>query len=341
MERGKVEIASDVTLRNREISPFVVDMENNGRLSRSGIFRTQPSDVEALVGFHLSEARKKWGLKAADPTDVAIYAHGGLTGEDAAANTAARWIPALYEQRIFPIFLMWETDLWSTLKNRLEDIAAGLPRATGGLVDQIQRYWNQRLERALAPAGTAIWAEMKQNADALTYYDPSLKRDDAKTGGQLLYEYASKSEPFTASPVRLHLIGHSAGAIVHCHAVDRLATLGWKFESVSFLAAAARMDLFKRTVLPRVQDRTVRQFRSFHLTDTAEEQDPTCRPILYYGRSLLYLVSESFEGGTRTPLVGMDTYFQAEIASLRLPGGFDDDRTTIASVITLIKGGKP
>lgn len=357
MERGKVSVASDVTLRNREISPFVIDMENNGHLSRSGIFRTQPSDIEALVGFHLAEARKKWGLKATDPTDVAIYAHGGLTGEDDAADTAARWIPALYEQRVFPIFLMWETDLWSTLKDRLEDLVTGLPRPTGGLVDQLQRFWNQRLERALAPAGSAIWGEMKQNADAISQYDANLKRDEAKTGGQLLYEYASKSVPFTASPVRLHLIGHSAGTIVHCHVVDRLAPLGWKFESVTFLAAAARMDLFKRTVLPRIQDRTVRQLRAFHLTDTAEQQDPTCKPILGYGRSLLYLVSESFEGGTRTPLVGMDTYFQSEIAPLRLPGvktylapgaasastshgGFDDDATTMASVITLIKGGK-
>ena len=102
-------------------------MENNGRLSASGVFRTQRTDVEALVTFHIGEARKKWGLKATDPTDVAIYAHGGLTDEEAAAETAARWIPALYEEEIFPIFLMWETDLWSTLKNRLQDLVTGQP----------------------------------------------------------------------------------------------------------------------------------------------------------------------------------------------------------------------
>jgi hypothetical protein len=45
MDRGKVKIASDSTLRDREISPFVIDMENNGRLSDSGIFRTKPGDV--------------------------------------------------------------------------------------------------------------------------------------------------------------------------------------------------------------------------------------------------------------------------------------------------------
>jgi hypothetical protein len=157
--------------------------------------------------------------------------------------------------------------------------------------------------------------------------------------------------------VRLHLIGHSAGSIVHCHVVDRLAKLGWKFESVTFMAAAARLDLFARTLLPRIKDRTVKQFRSFHLSDAAEQQDPTCRPVLGYGRSLLYLVSESFEGGARVPLLGMEKYFDGEVRPLSLPnvrawtapgpatvstthGGFDDDRRTMESVIDLIKGRK-
>jgi len=350
MDKGKVQLASDQVLRDREISPFVIDMENNGRLSTSGAFRTQTGDVEALVTFHVEQARKKWGLKASDPTDVAVYAHGGLTGEGDAAATAARWIPSLYEERIFPIFLMWESDLWSTLKNRLEDLVTGLPKPTGGLVDQLTRFWNQRLERLLAPAGSAIWGEMKQNADGISKYPES--------GGLVLHASSMKSPWFTKTPVRLHLIGHSAGAIVHCHVVDRLARQGWMFESVNFMAPAATVDLFKRTLLPRIKDKTVKQFRSFHLSDAAERQDATCRPVLGYGRSLLYLVSESFEGGVRTPILGMQTYFDDAVATLKLPnikawiapgaatastthGGFDDDRLTMESIITLIKGGKP
>jgi hypothetical protein len=353
VERGKVKIASDHTLRDREISPFIIDMENNGRLSESGIFRTKREDVEALVSFHIGEARKKWGLKVAEPTDVAIYAHGGLTGEGVAAETAARWIPALYEAKIFPIFLMWETDLWSTLKNRLQDLVTGQPRPTAGAVDQLKRFWNQRLERLLAPAGSTIWGEMKQNADAITV--------SAKSGGLVLYESGMQSPWFTKTPVHLHMIGHSAGAIVHCYAVDRLAQLGWRFESVNFMAGAATLDLFKKTLLPRIADKTVKQFRAFHLSDSAEQQDPTCRPVLGYSRSLLYLVSESFEGGVRTPLVGMEKYFKEEVLSLGLPnvkvwvapspatsstthGGFDDDPATMSSIIALIRGqeiGRP
>jgi len=349
MSRGKVQLAADNTLRDREISPFVIDMENNGRLSSSGVFRTQRTDVEALTDFHIGEARKKWGLTSAEPTDIAIYAHGGLTGEETAAETAARWIPALYESRIFPIFLMWETDLWSTLKNRLADLVTGQPRPAGGFVDQLKRFRNRRLERLLAPAGSLIWGEMKQNADGISQSDGS--------GGRVLYESGMKSPWFTKTPMRLHLIGHSAGSIVHCYVVDRLARLGWKFDSVNFMAAAVTVDLFERTLLPRLQDKTVREFRSFLLTDAAEEQDPTCRAVLGYGRSLLYLVSESFEGGKRTPILGMQKYFTDRVASRGLAsvkvwtapgpatastthGGFDDDRLTMESIIKLIRKEK-
>ncbi len=321
-------------------------MANNGELSRSGSFRTQESDVEALVNFHIAEARKQWGLGANDPTDIAIYAHGGLTDEETAAETAAKWIPALYEAKIFPIFLMWETGLWSTLKNRLEDKIKGLPKPTAGFVDQLKRWWNQRLERLLAPGGTMIWGEMKQNADSITSHD--------KGGGMILYNYARKSTLFSKTPVRLHLIGHSAGSIVHSHVVGRLAAAGWRFESINFMAPAVRMDLFEQQVLPRIQDGTVKHFRTFHLNDTAEQKDPTVRPLLGYSRSLLYLVSESFESGVRTPLLGMEKYFDEHIGKFKLGnvhawatptpasastthGGFDDDAATMHSIVSLIK----
>ena len=350
VERGRVRLAADVVLRDREISPFIIDMENNGRLSASGRFRTQPGDVAALVGPQLAEARRNWGLKPADAVDIAIYAHGGLTGEEDAAATAARWIPALYEAKIFPIFLMWETDLYSTLKNRLEDLVSGQPRPAAGLGDQLRRFWNQRVERLLAGPGGVVWGEMKQNADAISAAPDS--------GGRILYGAASASPVFAKSPVRLHLIGHSAGAIVHSHIVERLCALGWNFESLNLMAPAVTVDLFSRCVLPRLKDGGVKQLNQFHLGDAQEQTDPTCKPILHYARSLLYLVSESFEGGRRTPLLGMEKYWGQSIGALKLPnarawtapgaasqsathGGFDDDAATQCSVIKLIKSGNP
>jgi hypothetical protein len=347
LDAGKVQISSDQVLRAREIAPFIVDMENNGRLSSTGAFRTQPGDLDALVNLHLATARKNWGVAAREPVDVAIYAHGGLTGEDAAAQTATQWISALYDAKVFPIFFMWETGLWSTLKNRFEDIVTDLPKPTGGLGEQLKRFWDQRLEKTLAPLGSVIWGEMKQNAESISTFGNS--------GGILLYQSALKSPHFQPELVRLHLIGHSAGSIVHSFLIKQLADRGWKFESVNFLAAAVTVDTFRDTVLKRLQDGTVKSFRTFHLVDEAEQKDPTCKMLLGYGRSLLYLVSESFEHGVRTPILGMQKYLGGS-GALNLPnvtalaapgpvtastthGGFDDDVKTMRSVISLIKTG--
>jgi hypothetical protein len=348
VEAGKVQLASESSLRTREISPFIINMENNGRLSNTGDFRTQESDITALVTHHLGKARTTWGLSKNDPVDIAIYAHGGLTSEDTAGETAAKWIPALYEHKIFPIFLMWETDLWSTLKGRLADVLAGQQRPTGGLFDGVKNWWNERLEKLLATPGTAIWSEMKQNADAIS--------NTAAGGGMKLYQ-ACRQSPYFAdlSKVRLHLVGHSAGAILHSHVVDRLGGKGWKFESVNFMAPAVRVDLFKKTVVPAITSGQVKHFNQFHLSDDMEQKDPTCKPILGYSRSLLYLVSQSLERGEKTPILGLEKYFNDEIASKNLPnvstwaapgkeskstthGGFDDDQVTMASVIALMKG---
>jgi hypothetical protein len=173
----------------------------------------------------------------------------------------------------------------------------------------------------------------------------------------VLYEATSVSPVFAKSPVRLHLIGHSAGAIAHSHIVERLCALGWTFETLNFMAPAVSVDLFSRCVLPRLKDGGVKQLNQFHLGDAQEQTDPTCKPILHYARSLLYLVSESFEGGQRTPLLGMEKYWGQSIGALKLPnarawtapgaasqsathGGFDDDAATRRSVISLIMTGK-
>lgn len=348
LQDGKVQLANNATLRAREITPFIIDMENNGRLSNTGDYHTNDDDIDALVTHHLEVARTMWGIGKNDVIDIAIYAHGGLTSEKDAAATAARWIPALYDNKIFPIFLMWETDLMSTLKNRFEDLLKGEPRTVGGLLDVLRKKWNERLERLLAFPGTSIWGEMKQNAEAL-----SLAKD---SGGLKLYQACAKAPLFAdLSKVRLHLIGHSAGSIVHSYIVKELCARGWKFETINFMAPAVRMDVFQECVVPHIKNGNVKRLNQFHLADDIEQKDSTCSPILGYSRSLLYLVSHSFESGKLTPLLGMEKFFndnkdlkRASVKSWSAPcaqskstthGGFDDDEATMKSIIKLVSGG--
>ncbi|KAB0496289.1 C1 family peptidase [Pseudomonas vancouverensis] len=341
---GNVIVATSDVLANREINPFIIDLGNNGELSQTGDFRTRPEDVEDLVDFHLGEARKRWGLSASDPIDIAIYAHGGLNDEKAAAEAAKEWVPLLYDAKIFPIFLMWETGVMETVIDLIMDAYNQVPRSTGGMFselgDAVKQFYDKRLERALSAPGTKMWGEMKQNADALS--------GNPKSGLQILHQAFLSSNKI--GQFRLHLIGHSAGAIVHSFIVDRLAATGLRFASLNLMAPAVRVDTFERLVLPHLMSKTVANYLQFSLTDLAENQDPTCRPYL---RSLLYLVSESFEAGVRTPILGMDKYVKASPV-FNLPnftyvttpsndsvnashGGFDNDVPTQKSIVAQVK----
>jgi hypothetical protein len=140
--------------------------------------------------------------------------------------------------------------------------------------------------------------------------------------------------------------------------VDALARAGWTFETVNFMAPAVRVDTFKGTVVQQMLAHRVKRYNQLHLSEEMEQQDPTCRAICGYGRSLLYLVSESFEHGRQTPILGIAKYCEAmhgELApdvtermrSWAAPlagsmstthGGFDDDDRAVETVIKLIRG---
>lgn len=342
--RGGAALSADRTLQNHQLAPYVIDMENNGRLSRSGAFRTREDDVRALATDYLGAARDEWQVAKGRPLDVAICVHGGLTGEHDAAASFAQWLPALYAARRFPVFLMWESDLLSTIANRLEDYAAMAAGPVTGPLESLQRWWNERLESLMAPIGTELWDEMKDNAQAMSA--------GADAGARILFDQLRASPVAREHPLRLHLVGHSAGAIALAYLVDRLAAQEWDFETVSFLAPALRVDRFAERVLPWIGAGRVKRYFQYHLTDEAELRDPSTRLLLGYGRSLLYLVSRSFEGRGEAPILGMERHFPRALARRRnvkvvtapsprsaatTHGGFDDDRATMASVISSMK----
>ena len=152
--------------------------------------------------------------------------------------------------------------------------------------------------------------------------------------------------------MRIHLVGHSAGSIVHSHLIDAGVRQGLGFESVSFLAPAITVDDFRTRAWPHIQSGVVKRYQQFHLSDKAEEDDRTCSP---YRRSLLYLVSESFEHGVQTPILGMQRYFDkafgtkgklrccvapGDVSGSTTHGAFDDDPGTREQVVRFIKGAK-
>ena len=188
--------------------------------------------------------------------------------------------------------------------------------------------------------GTPIWSKMKSNAAALTH--------DASGALRHLFEPLATSAYLKPDgSTRLHLLGHSAGSIVHSELAAWLVGRGYEIERMTFMAPAVRVDRFEQLVLPHL-GHEIKHFDQYLLTDQAERADPTV-PI--YGKSLLYLVSRALEGGGEVPILGMDIHLPRELraappeshvrlffapgkeSEARTHGGFDDDATTQKSIL--------
>ncbi len=345
---GAVALASAPMLVARELSPFIIDMDNNGELSSTGLFRTRDDDLRALVDNHLPQALQAWNVAGDQPIDVAIFAHGGINSESDAHDHAVYWVPKLYERQIFPVFLMWENDLWTSLKNIVDDGLRGQARLTGaGSIDPlaqlgVRKWVNTRTERLVSQPGMPIWEETRGNAMAIG--------QNAQSGARKFLARLRESTFF--AKVRVHLIAHSAGAIAQTYLTEAMIAEGWKVNSLIFMAPAARASDFDDRVRKQLESGAVARYLQFHLTDEQENADRECRP--FYDRSLLFLVSEAFEGGAQRPMLGMERYFSAygakttlrNVTAYAAPGlqsrtvshsGFARDPATLNTILDYIK----
>jgi hypothetical protein len=294
---GDALLSAIPTISAQQINPYVINIGNDGLLTNTGKFATNEQDLNDLVHKYLDNARQSFGLKVNEDIDLAIYAHGGLTDEDGAAVTAQNWVPALFAKKIFPIFIMWETGFGETLVDILEDALHIHDQAAGGpLLDTLTDWWDDRLEAFASLPGTTEWNEMKKNAAAVSI---------SPNGG--LYLLAELLGALNLPQLKLHLIGHSAGAILHSGLVEVLIDNHLKIDGIYFMAPACRTDLFNSKVRGRLGNE-VATYTEFYLNDATERAD-NCATI--YRRSLLYLVSNAFEGLRGTPLLGMETFLNA------------------------------
>ncbi|HZT43937.1 MAG TPA: C1 family peptidase [Chthonomonadaceae bacterium] len=289
-------LSSDPNVSAQQINAYVVDITNNGILSTTGQFQTTPADLHALVTHYLPKAIADWNIGEGQ-VDVALYAHGGLDDQNVAEQIAKFWIPALYANKVFPIFFMWQTGLLETLRDKVQDLLGGTPEVAGAsLFGNILDFWDDRIESLISVPGTIAWDEMKKNA--------CLASNNPDGGLQMLYRELQESN--LASRLRFHLIGHSAGAIFHADLLPIMLKGKLKVDGLYFMAPAARMDLFQENILPFLRDGSVPAYTEFYLQAATELAD-NCLPLPYH-RSLLYLVSDAFEKEHPAPLLGMAKY---------------------------------
>lgn len=330
------------------LSPYVVNTGHNGELSPAGEFHTTYQDLEELANHLLPAKRDEWNIPPGAPIDVAIYAHGGLVDEQGAGESAQEWVKLLTNAKVFPIYLVWESDLLSILSDRVQNELknrGGIP--TGGLVSMLDDAWSDRVEGIVRVVGKDVWQDMKDKGRLITY------NTAGRGGGMQLMELLAPQK----DTIRLHLVGHSAGAIVHAYLADWLIAQGWNIASASFLAPAATIELFDTRIQPHLQSGKLGRYLQLHLQDALERAEgDAMRMLLGYKRSLLYLVSNALEEEARVPVLGMAKFFDMIVAPRNLPhlqyrvapsslatggtkhGNIDDDTKTQASVLAHIQG---
>ena len=307
--------AQSVAYAYADLRPHIISVGNDGRLRPGGEYGTTAAELEQIFTIDMPRVMATWPVKR-----VLLYAHGGLVGEQAAVQRLAEYRPALLAAGVYPLAFIWRTDYWTTLTNALQD--AVRRRRPEGILDATKDFMLDRLDDALEPlarvlTGKLEWDQMKGNALAAS----------SKGGAAQLVagHIATMSSQF--KDLEIHVVGHSAGSILHAPLLQNLVALKLKVKTCTLWAPACTVALFKQAYVPAIQTGKIERFTMFALNDKAEQAD-NCGRI--YNKSLLYLVSNAFEAQARIPLLrdgepilGMQKFIDkdTELAALFNGGG--------------------
>ena len=333
------------------LSDHVVNLER-GQLSTSGRIETTQADIDRLfdevliskIDIARAEGRK---------FHIVFYAHGGLVSEKNALTGALNQLDFWLNNDIYPIFFIWETGMAETIKQLVRGSIDRAGGQRGGLArGSLKDLAIEALARALG--GDTIWGGMQSSAQLASESDG---------GAAYVARKTRKLVKRFPSDVQVHTVGHSAGSIFHAHFMVKLAAHKVKVRSAHFLAPAIRNDLFHQTLTPLLGNE-IKHLTVFTMNKRREKRDSVAK---IYGQSLLYLIYETLERKRKTPILGLEESLRGDKKTTQLfglrgaqsnkaevvfspsddtgggsasnattHGGFDEDRTTMESVLRRI-----
>lgn len=260
------------------------------------------------------------------PPKLAIYAHGGLNSEEDSINRIRMMAPYFLENGIYPLFITWKTGMLESIGGMLTDSLRTIMNGTPGMRDEgiIETFKEAAAEmrdRSIEAACEhllvkALWSEMKQNAAAGAEFGAGLA---------LLAEHLLQLKKAVPG-LELHLVGHSAGSIVHGHLLS-LMDAELSVSTLNLFAPACSIGFANQHYGLALQAGKVNP-GSFHvdIMDDERERADTVGP---YGKSLLYLVSRALESRHKMPLLGMEWAWKADTAP---QGQWSDDPMITAAL---------
>ena len=219
---------------------------------------------------------------------IAVYAHGGLNDLTASLDRAKVMGPWFEQNGVYPVFIAWQSGVADTIENIIGDLIGSLisgaqDRKARSLVDTISDARDYLIEAAAIVPARPIWSQMKQNAVAASSGD----------GGMVRWRDAWPGSARTTRDLEVHLVGHSAGAILLGAFLGQLASNQLTARTVSLYAPACTVAFANSTYLPAAEKKVIDPKRVVcDVLSNSNELDDTVGP---YGKSLLYLVSRALE----------------------------------------------
>lgn len=273
---------------------------NNGRVSRY----LHQDAVSRTLRHQTGVLPDSWfRATATERKRLILYAHGGLNSEADAIARARVMGRYCTGNGCYPLFVAWKTGPLETIANiiaeRIGLASRGAATRTPG--ELITAATDRMIETAIGrPFARPLWSEMKENA-ALAV--------QPGRGGDLLTDGLRHLADLWGDQFELHLIGHSAGAILLGHLVQLLARrdLTRRVASVHLYAPACTVAFANRYWAPHTE--LMRHLHLDLLTDEIEQQDHV---LGLYRKSLLYLIANALEADPATPILGLARVFDAD-----------------------------
>jgi Caspase domain/N-acetylmuramoyl-L-alanine amidase len=316
--RDVADNSSPSTADLETLRPYTINMRWGKFADTDGhLLQTTPGDVDAIVQQYLPQEINT--LAGGEFLDILLYAHGGLVSESDALGEALTALPFFRNNKVYPIFFVWETDLWVTIQGLVTGQTEAQTRDLIGVADAVR---DKAIEFAAhyVLQGPTLWGGMKGDAaessapdGAAYYFAKGLAKFIADLGPD-------------AARVRLHAVGHSAGAIFHSYLLPVLFSMNdVSITTMHLLAPAIRIDAYKARLAALVGNR-IKDVTMYTMVKPRELAD-TCKKI--YGHSLLYLIRNALEDVIPTPILGLEESIRADQAvatQFGLSGGPPDAR---------------
>jgi Papain family cysteine protease len=284
-----------------------------------------------------------------------LYLHGGLNTLADDARRIATWKrhDIFGRNKLYNFHLMWGSGLIDEVFGKMS--SSPLAGRAAGISDWL-------FEAGLGKeAGSYAWRNMKQ--DALVAFDETYADKGYDGGFKGLSPLLTGLDKSPKRP-KLHLVGHSAGAIVIGNLLSTLQRFKLKnlqLGSIHLMAPACTTQFFDEHYGPYLKGKGALKLQDkiylYNLTDELEINDTVSAnfPLVpSYSHSLLYLVSRAYEDAPGTAIAGMQRYALPQGPKLdiayskpggpttsRTHGGFDNDVATLTSIMEHILAKKP